>query len=378
MHADVRPYSIVPGFRHPVLKKTISNLLSQIPEQSFVRRILNFPATTKTSNTGSSSTPIVWPLGQQTHIMATLNTTPDSFSDGGAYNSRDTVVEYVTHSLRSGAGIIDIGGYSTRPGSSFVSVNEEIDRTVPFIKVLREEGVDVPISIDTFRAEVAESCLDAGANCINDVYGLAGPHEGVAGVALSDIVPDELGVPVSDGGAMLDVAARAKVPVIIMHSRGIANKNKDYSALKGGVLEGVRAELGLRVHRALKAGVRRWNIVLDPGIGFSKTVEDNVRLVRHHAQLTKQTASNSETDILPSTPRLDLDNFPTLIGTSRKSYLGELTGREETRKDGKARDWATAAAVTSAIHQRADIVRVHDVKMAQDVVKVADAIWRTM
>jgi dihydroneopterin aldolase / 2-amino-4-hydroxy-6-hydroxymethyldihydropteridine diphosphokinase / dihydropteroate synthase len=309
--------------------------------------------------------------------MATLNTTPDSFSDGGLHNSIDTGVQYVLQALKNGAGVVDIGGYSTRPGSGTVSVSEEMDRTVPYIKLLREEGVVVPISVDTFRAEVAERCLEAGANCINDVYGLTGPHKGVAGVILSDMVPDELGVPASDGGAMLDLAARAKVPVIIMHSRGAANENKDYSAYEGGVLEGVRTELGLRVHRALKAGVRRWNIVLDPGIGFSKSVEDNLKLIRHHAQLTERTAASSETDTLPSTPRLDLDNFPTLVGTSRKGYLSHLTGREETRKDAKERDWATAAAVTSVIQQGADIVRIHDVKMAQDVVKVADAIWRT-
>lgn len=308
--------------------------------------------------------------------MATLNTTPDSFSDGGEHNSMTTGAQYSLKSLQEGANMIDVGGYSTRPGSSIVSISEELGRTVPYIERLREEGAKGPISVDTFRADVAEKCLEAGANCINDVYGLTGPHEGVANTLSSDIVQDESGVPISDGGAMLRLAARAKVPVIIMHSRGPANKNKDYSMYKGGVLEGVSTELRSRVERALKGGVRRWNIIIDPGIGFSKTVEDNVKLIRHHSLLSASSNTHGDTDTLPSTPCVDLSNFPTLVGTSRKRYLGELTDREEARKVARTRDWATAAAVTSAIQQGADIVRIHDTQMGHDVVKVADAIWR--
>ena len=309
--------------------------------------------------------------------MATLNTTPDSFSDGGKNNSIAAAVQYSLQAETASADIIDVGGFSTRPGSTTISEQEEISRTVPYIAAVREAGLRLPISIDTFRAGVAKDCLEAGANCINDVYALTGPHVDVAGTTQQDVVKDELDVSVTDGDSILKLASHSKVPVIMMHSRGLANSNKDYSSFTGGVLEGVRAELGLRVARALKAGVRRWNIVLDPGIGFSKSVDDNVRLVRDHADLTRLEASTQRAELsLPSSPNLTLANFATLVGTSRKGYLGQLLEREEAIKDAQSRDWGTAASVTALIQQKVDVVRVHHVQAMRDVVKVADAIWR--
>ena len=334
-------------------------------------RILNFPSS------DDSISPVIWALGLTTYMMATLNTTPDSFSDGGDHVNWDPILQYAQRAIEIGSSIIDVGGYSTRPGSNFVSVQEERERTAPFIARLRQSGIRAPISVDTFRADVALACLKAGANCINDVYALTGPHEGVAGVDTSHLSTDNTGVSISDSGAMLSLAACAKVPLILMHSRGLANKNKDYTSFDGGVIEGVRHELGLRAQRALKAGVRRWNIVLDPGIGFSKSVEDNVCLVKQHSLLTSGTSKFAQLDRhLPTAPWPSLARFPTLVGTSRKGYLGALLGREAAIREAKTRDWATAAAVTSLVQQRADIVRVHAVEPMRDVIKVADAIWR--
>jgi dihydroneopterin aldolase/2-amino-4-hydroxy-6-hydroxymethyldihydropteridine diphosphokinase/dihydropteroate synthase len=309
--------------------------------------------------------------------MATLNTTPDSFSDGGEHDTRELAMDYSQKAVAHDADILDVGGYSTRPGSSNVTVEEEITRTAPFIAELRNRRLSLPVSVDTFRAEVAERCLQAGANCINDVYGLTGAYDEEINVNEAKELDPKPGTRITDGGAMLRVTARSKVPVIIMHSRGKANQNKDYSQYDNDIIQGVRCELGARVERALDAGVRRWNIILDPGIGFSKSVDDNVNLIRHHARLTMpQKIGDTASQSLHDFPRRGLTGFPTLVGTSRKGFLGEVGGREVARKEAKTRDWATAAAVTSLIQQRVDIVRVHSVEAMRDVVRVADAIWR--
>lgn len=309
--------------------------------------------------------------------MATLNTTPDSFSDGGDHFSLTAATSYARSSVEAGADMLDIGGYSTRPGSGFISPDEEIKRTVPVIQAIRKyEGnslTPVPISVDTFRADVAESAIRAGANCINDVYALTGPHLGVANVSVDAVVNDEDEIEVSDGSAMLRTAARLGVPVILMHSRGPADKNKDYSMYSGGVIEGVKKELGSRVQRALRAGVRRWNIIIDPGIGFSKDVEGNLELMRRGAELNAAANAGKRSEhMLPSAAKTGLEGYPVLVGTSRKAYLGRLIGKM-TAKD---REWATAAAVSAAIQQNADIIRVHNVDAHKDVLIVSDAIYR--
>lgn len=310
--------------------------------------------------------------------MGTLNTTPDSFSDGGDHFTMTAATSYAHSAVEAGADILDIGGFSTRPGSGFISPDEEIKRTIPVIQEIRkyqENLPQIPISVDTFRADVAEAAICAGANCINDVYALTGPHVGVANISVDAVVKDQDGIEVSDGGAMLRTATRLGVPLILMHSRGPADKNKDYSMYSGGVMEGVKKELGLRVQRALRAGVRRWNIILDPGIGFSKNVTDNLELMRRGAELNaaapeEQKCSDHE---LPITANAGLEGYPVLVGTSRKTYLGGLTGKT-TAKD---REWATAAAVSAAIQQKADIIRVHKVDAHKDVLVISDAIYRT-
>lgn len=363
---------MIPNFQHPVLKSTISTLLSRLSADSSMRKIINFSAL----DLDDGIEPAIWRRGEKTYLMATLNTTPDSFSDGGENNNIVAATQYSLQAQAAGADIVDVGGFSTRPGSTTISEQDELSRTVPYIIALRKAGLRLPISVDTFRARVAQDCIEAGANCINDVYGLTGPHAGVAGTTPQDMIEDDSGVPVSDANAMLKVAVRSKLPVIIMHSRGPANANKDYSSLSG-VSEGVRTELGLRVARALKAGVRRWNIILDPGVGFSKSVEDNLQLVREHAHLTIFDPSSQNVEYsLPSSPALHLANFATLVGTSRKRYLGQVIGHADSLKDAQSRDWGTAAAITALVQQKVDIVRVHHVQGMQDVVKVADAIWR--
>lgn len=306
-----------------------------------------------------------WTWGTKTHIMAVINTTPDSFSDGGDHLGAEKALSFVDTftispiSPASKVDIIDVGGYSTRPGAQPVSPEAEIARTVPIIKALRASENRVTrrtfISIDTFRGDVAQAALDAGADIVNDVYGLTGEGE--------------------DNASILEVVKKAGCPVVLMHSRGDAGQNKDYTTFGGDVIRGVREELGAKVQRALKAGVRRWNIIVDPGIGFSKTVEDNLTLIRRLDELTfpSPEAQRSTRSLRPLTVH-PLTNMPVLVGSSRKSYLGTVIGRPDA--PAKERMAATIAAHTAAIQKGADIVRVHDVGEAWDSVKVADALWR--
>jgi len=345
-----------------------------------MRKVVSFPSRPYDEPPAPSDPePAIWTWGTKTYLMGTLNTTPDSFSDGGDHFSLTAATSYARSAIEAGADILDIGGYSTRPGSSFISPDEEINRTVPVIQAIgKAEGKNLPptpISVDTFRADVAEATIRAGANCINDVYALTGPHVGVANVSVDALVNDQDEIEVSDRGAMLRTAARLGVPVILMHSRGPADKNKDYSMYGGGVMEGVKKELGSRVQRALRAGVRRWNIIIDPGIGFSKNVEDNLELMRRALELNAaapedRKRSNHE---LPIAAKSGLEGYPVLVGTSRKAYLGQLTGKTMA----KDREWATAAAVSVAIQQNADIIRVHKVDAHKDVLMISDAIYRT-
>lgn len=296
--------------------------------------------------------------------MGTLNATPDSFSDGSVNNTVPAALEYTEGAVAAGTHIVDVGGYSTRPHAEYVSPEEELSRVLPVIQAIRgssSDGVrDVLISVDTFRADVAEAAVRGGANCINDVYAFAGPE-----------------YPLTEDSAehflrMRAVARDLAVPVILMHSRGEASANKDYSAYVGGVLEGVRAELGERVRAAVEGpgGIRRWSVLVDPGVGFSKTVEDNLALIRNAAALTEAISNNS------------LSGYPQLIGASRKSFLGAILARAE--EDGKytgrevapaERDWATAAVVACAVQQGAACVRVHNVSGLGDAVRISTALW---
>ncbi|KAI0643785.1 Dihydropteroate synthase [Trametes meyenii] len=342
--------------------------------------------------------------GKQTprknYIMATLNATPDSFSDGSAHYSLPDALSYANSAVSDGANIIDIGGYSTRPGASYVSPEEEFSRVVPVVQAIRglwqEGAVPTPggkmpsiaktaatlISVDTFRWEVAEESVHAGANCINDVYAFGGPDWPATARSAEHVVK------------MRQVSRDLAVPVILMHSRGPASANKDYSQYeyaadedgRGAVLEGVRVELGAKVDAAVKGpgGIRRWLVIVDPGLGFSKTVEGNLEVLRDAASVVGDYSPRLRSVAAPSSrpSRNPLAGYPMLIGASRKSFLGTVLERPDTvgHYEGRPtrpveRDFATAAAVSCAVQQGATVVRVHDVLRLGDVVRVGSALW---
>jgi dihydroneopterin aldolase / 2-amino-4-hydroxy-6-hydroxymethyldihydropteridine diphosphokinase / dihydropteroate synthase len=319
--------SIIPDFVHPTYKKALHTLLSDLSEKdSFMRQVIPIPRYPLPSNYPWSYpwvSPVpptlshwIYPINpkptrrsgnkRKTLLMATLNMTPDSFSDGSVNNTLQAGLAYAQNALKADASIIDIGGYSTRPGAVFVSVQEETERVVPIIAAIRSVGLRVgiqsddegessvdqerqlrrlPLSVDTFRPEVAKAAIIAGANCINDVYAFTGRD------SYPYVEEDEMAEACMD--RMKNVAREFAVPVILMHSRGDAGQNKDYGMYSyaehggGAVLEGVRVELGGKVERIVKGkgGVRRWMIVVDPGIGFSKTLEGNLELLRDAADV---------------------------------------------------------------------------------------------
>lgn len=264
-------------------------------------------------------------LGKTARVMGILNVTPDSFSDGGRFDRLDTAVAHAERMLAEGADLIDIGGESTRPGSSMVSAKEEIARVVPVIERVRKL-TDRPISIDTYKAEVALAAIEAGADIVNDISGLRFEPE------------------------LAKVAARAGVGLVLMHSRGAPGALHDLPPVDDIFLE---VENGLRhgLAVALDAGVAPERIVLDPGIGFGKTLDDNVAL-------------------LAGFQRFAALGFPLLIGTSRKSFLGKLAGRHNPDD----RLFATAASTTIAVERGAQVLRVHDVAAARDCIAVAAAV----
>ncbi|KAF9977953.1 trifunctional dihydropteroate synthetase [Actinomortierella ambigua] len=281
----------------------------------------------------------------KTLIMGILNTTPDSFSDGGNYSTTESAALRAQQLIDDGADIIDIGGMSTRPNSDEVSEEEELRRVVPVIQLLRARGFEHPLSVDTFRANVADKAMEAGADLINDVT--AGGRD----------------------PAMYSVMAKWQVPVCLMHMRGDSKtmmRQTDYGA-ENDVVAQLGKELGRLVQRALDAGVYRWNIIVDPGLGFAKDSEQNLQVLRRLPELIREGGPLGDGQRVGA-----LAGYPCLMGPSRKAFIGQLTQQQEPTK----RTWGTAAACTASIAGGAHIVRVHDVKEIRDVVKVSDAIWR--
>ena len=271
-----------------------------------------------------------------TVIMAILNLTPDSFSDGGRHSLDSAqVVQTVRRMVEDGAQIIDIGGQSSRPNAVEVSVEEEIDRVVPAIKAIRQAGLTVPISIDTYRAKVAEAAIRAGGDIINDVS---------AGTLDSE---------------MLSTAAVLNVPVILMHMRGTPQTMNSLTTYDGDLMEVIGRELRERVEEAVKLGIRRWNIILDPGLGFAKTGLHNIEIIRRLNELRRQPG---------------LSGMPWLLGPSRKRFIERITGE----KVAEERLWGTAGAVAACVQGGGDIIRIHDVAEMTKVVKMSDAIWRNV
>jgi dihydropteroate synthase len=266
-------------------------------------------------------------LGRRTLIMGILNVTPDSFSDGGLFAEVQAAVEHAKNMASQGADIIDVGGESSRPGADEVSVEAEKDRVLPVIERL-VKTVEVPISIDTYKSSVARDALNMGACIVNDITALRGD-------------PD-----------MAPVVAEAGAPAILMHMKGTP-KDMQIDPHYDSLIPEIISFLRTRIQAAINAGIPQGQIIIDPGVGFGKTVEHNLEIIRRLREFRSL-------------------GKPILIGTSRKSFIGKVLDLStDDRLEG------TAASVAVAIANGADIVRIHDVKEMARVVRMTDAIVRS-
>lgn len=278
-------------------------------------------------------------FGKKTFVMGIINVTPDSFSGDGLLSRKDTVhaaLELAQRFIEAGVDILDIGGESTRPGAALVDRKEELERVIPVIDAIKDAELNVLLSIDTYKASVAEAALQHGAHWVNDVWGLhADPHMGA-------------------------IAANYHCPLILMHNRSKPSSAELQERLGGryigiayeDLVKDVQRELMESVALARSAGVEDEQIIIDPGIGFGKTVEQNLTLVNRLNEIKKM-------------------GFPVLLGPSRKSFIGyTLNLPPEERVEG------TAAVCAIGIDRGADIIRVHDVEVMVRVAKMADAVVR--
>jgi len=268
-------------------------------------------------------------LGERTLVMGVLNVTPDSFSDGGNFLQPESAIEHAFAIERAGADLLDIGGESTRPGSVETSASEELDRILPVLEGLRGR-LKIPISVDTRRTSVAELAIQAGAELVNDVSGLRSDPR------------------------IAEVAARHRVPLILMHMRG-EPRTMQAAGFARDVMKDVNRGLRESVRVARKAGVGKSQIILDPGIGFGKSFAQNYELLQKFSRLAKL-------------------GYPLLVGTSRKGFLGATLARDGKPASPEERIWGTAATVTASILNGAHIVRVHDVAEMVQVARVADCL----
>jgi dihydropteroate synthase len=268
---------------------------------------------------------------EKTLVMAILNVTPDSFSDGGNFFSIDDAVKQAEKFIAEGADILDIGGESTRPKSSRVSADEEIRRVVPVIEKIAK-NFDIPISVDTSKAEVAESAVNSGAEIVNDISGLRFDER------------------------VAEVAAKYKTGLILMHSRGdfeTMHEQKPVEDISSEVSRGFRTS----IRKSESYGVKKENVALDVGIGFSKTFEQNLELIAKLNMLCQE-----------------FSGFPILVGASRKSFVGKILGDAPTSE--RLNGSLTSAAI--AVWNCANIVRVHDVKATIETLKVVEAIKKQL
>jgi dihydropteroate synthase len=262
---------------------------------------------------------------QKPLLMGVLNITPDSFSDGNTFLNPSAAISRGLQMIEDGADILDLGGESTRPGAHPVGIEEELHRVLPVLRGIRQLSA-IPISIDTTKAEVAKICLEAGANIINDVSGLE-----------------------RSGREMADVISSHDAGLVLMHARGNPSNMQSMTHYQN-VVEDVLAELSESRNRAREWGIMDEQIVIDPGLGFAKDTEQNIHL-------------------LHSLDRFHVLGLPILLGPSRKSFIGKVTGREA-----RDRDFGTAAVVTFAVLKGIHILRVHEIKPMRDVIAMADAL----
>ena len=263
-------------------------------------------------------------LGERTLVMGILNVTPDSFSDGGKWQGIDKALAHMQEMVRDGADLIDIGAESSRPGFQVMPADEEIDRLMPYLEAVVRE-CPVPVSVDTFKAKTAEAALKAGADVLNDIWGLQYAAE---------------------PGEMAQVTAAAGCPIVVMH-------NQDSKTYAGDIIASMQDFFRRTIRLADEAGIDRQNLILDPGIGFGKTVDGNLEVLRRQQELLS----------------IDGEEYPLLLGTSRKSFMGKtmdlpVDERMET----------TGATCVLGIAKGASIVRVHDVKPIVRMCRMTDII----
>lgn len=266
-------------------------------------------------------------LSKRVHIMGILNVTPDSFSDGGEFFSEDKAVEHALKLEKEGADIIDIGGQSTRPGAKTISHKEEIKRVLPVIKKLRGK-IKIPISVDTYKYEVADAALEAGVSILNDIYGFR------------------------KDARLAKLAAKYKAGVVLMHIKGTPATMQKLPSYKDLMAE-IIGSLSTSIDIALSAGVGEKSIVVDPGLGFGKTLEHNLSIIKNLADLKSL-------------------GFPILIGPSRKAFIGKILDLPENE-----RLYGTIASVSAAVWAGANIVRVHDAACVKQDLKITDEILRS-
>jgi len=317
------------GFSFPAVRR---DSLSELPPRHHKRFLLQLPHRTLA-------------LGERTLVMGILNVTPDSFSERGLYFDRRAAVARGLEIEREGADLLDVGGESTRPGAPPVEAQEEMDRTIPVIEALRQKGLRIPISIDTYKARVADRALRAGAEIVNDVSGLR-----------------------YDAG-LAKVVRSHQAGLVLMHLRGTPPTMQNLPRVKN-ILPIVRQGLAVSIRRAHHAGIKKRQIVLDPGIGFGKGAGQNFEILKGLSSLTRL-------------------GYPILVGPSRKSFLGSFlpdrfpasSKPKSLRSNAKAKDivpeellFGTAAAVTVAILNGAHIVRVHDVHQMIEAARIVDQV----
>jgi dihydropteroate synthase len=262
-------------------------------------------------------------------LMGILNVTPDSFSDGGKFSGIEQAVGHAKKMVEEGATIIDIGGESTRPGSSFVSVEEELSRVIPVLEAIKKEMPDVLVSVDTNKAVVAELAIQKGADMINDVS--AGTFD----------------------KEMLSVVARYGVPICLMHTKDTPDVMQNSTKYEDLIAD-IYQFLYSRIEAAVKAGISRVKIIIDPGIGFGKDTQQNLQIIR-------------ELEVFKGL------GCPVLLGTSRKNFIGQVTGKGITD-----RAFGTAATITIGVLNGAGILRVHDVKEMRDTIVMTKAIQKVV
>lgn len=263
--------------------------------------------------------------GSRTFLMGILNVTPDSFSDGGQFNGIETALNHALKMIDNGADIIDIGGESTRPNALQITLEEELERVIPVITALRQHS-DIPISIDTTRAIVAQKAIAIGADIVNDISGGTFDQE------------------------MLPTVAKLNVPIILMHIRGNPETMQNLTDYQDLIAE-INQFFQERITEAINLRIKKEYIILDPGIGFAKNYQQNLEILRNIKKIKNL-------------------GFPVLIGTSRKSFIGKILNQENPHE----RIWGTGATCSYAITQGADILRVHDVKEMYDIARVTDAL----